>query len=246
MARVFLSGDKHGFVDTEQDYDKILKFCQDFNTTRDDFMVILGDHGVNFFGPKKKTIKRYLSTIPISFILLRGNHDRRVNEDNKTKLIDLDKDNVKGKFFVEEQFPSIYYPMEYGWYELNHRNVFIICGAYSHDKAYRLEQQFLGFKNWLWFHDEQLTAKQRAEAYTMYTVDVRLGRKQKPIIMSHECPAMFQYYPDKDSQDLMSPWLNEFVDVGFDKWYCGHHHEDKNLYKLRFMYHDIIQLEQEK
>ena len=42
MSRFFLTGDCHG------EFEKIEFFCRHRQTSRDDYMIILGDAGINF------------------------------------------------------------------------------------------------------------------------------------------------------------------------------------------------------
>lgn len=52
MARIFITGDKHG------DFSFLPLWCKQNNTTLDDILIILGDAGINYYGGKKdKRIK---------------------------------------------------------------------------------------------------------------------------------------------------------------------------------------------
>lgn len=42
MAKIYITGDCH------VDFRKLELFCQNYETTRDDVMIILGDAGINF------------------------------------------------------------------------------------------------------------------------------------------------------------------------------------------------------
>ena len=51
----------------------------------------------------------------------------------------------------------------------------------------------------------------------------------------------------------MEQWMDEIADYRKDakikpwkKWYCGHFHIDDMMDDVRFMYHDIIQLEEKQ
>ena len=47
---VYITGDKHGdFNSYHLDYAKVKAFCEDNHTTKQDVMIVLGDHGVHFF-----------------------------------------------------------------------------------------------------------------------------------------------------------------------------------------------------
>ena len=41
-------------------------------------MIVLGDNGVNYWGGKRdKALKKKLEALPITFMMIRGNHDQR-------------------------------------------------------------------------------------------------------------------------------------------------------------------------
>jgi len=44
---IFITGDTHG------DFSRFTNFCQRFETTKSDIMIILGDTGINFSGGLK-------------------------------------------------------------------------------------------------------------------------------------------------------------------------------------------------
>ena len=243
MPHVFISGDRHG------DYKDVERFCLKWNTSKDDLLIILGDNGVNYWGPHKdKKIKNYLSSLPISFFMIKGNHDQRPSP----KLYHIAPENihplVRGSFLVEDEYPSLLFAPMYGGYEFycedKWRKAFVLGGAYSADKWYRLEMQELGHSGYRWFADEQMSTWEMKEAASMI-------HDYKPdYILSHTCP--FKYIP----QDMFMPIIDQSTvddkmeyffdeiesDVSYDKWYCGHWHTDRSIDKMRFMYHDIILL----
>ena len=48
---VYITGDTHG------DFTRIEKFCHDFKTTKEDYLIILGDAGINYWGESDKKLK---------------------------------------------------------------------------------------------------------------------------------------------------------------------------------------------
>lgn len=248
IPHVFLTGDRHG------DYKDIERFCLKWNTSKDDLLIVLGDNGVNYWGPHKdKKLKNYLSALPISFFMIKGNHDQRPSP----KLYRLAPENAhpllnSGSCLMEDDYPSLLFSSMYGYYEFYTNDykyqsirACVIGGAYSADKWYRLEMQALGHSGYRWFNDEQLTDWERKEAFSMVR-DV-----EPDIILSHTCP--YKYIPrdmflsivDQSTvDDTMEHWLDTVENcVPYTKWYCGHWHTDRSVDKMRFMYHDIIMLE---
>lgn len=253
MTRVFLTGDKHCNFQSPDDYQKIKAFCEQFETTLNDYMIVLGDHGVHYDdGWSDYHAKKRLSKYPINFIMVRGNHDMRPNDGWKHIGINAGDGAVVGTFIEDPEFSNILYTTEYGWYQFAGRSCFVIGGAYSADKYYRLEQQSLGNKNWRWFPNEQLSEGERNIA----GLQLLLKCNPKSIILSHTCPLrfgpseMFLAMVDQDTVDkTMENWMDHLYqelmnDNRLPKtWYCGHWHTDKTDGIMRFMFHDILELE---
>lgn len=243
MSHVFLSGDKHG------SYKDVERFCLKWNTSKDDLLVILGDNGVNYWGPHRdKKLKNYLSALPISFLMVKGNHDQRPS----LKLYTIAPEDVhpllKGPVLAEKDYPSLLFAPMYGGIELlsveGWKKCFVLSGAYSADKYYRLEMQALGHSGYRWFADEQMSLWEMKEAAEMV-------QDYKPdIILSHTCPYkyiprdMFMPIVDQSTvDDTMEHWLDTVEEsVDYKRWYCGHWHTDRSIDKMRFMYNDFVLL----
>lgn len=251
MGKVFLTGDKHGDFSSVNDYLKIKRFCEQFETTTDDIMIVLGDHGVHYDGSwRDYHAKQKLAKYPITFVMLRGNHDQRPHA-SWTQTF-LDKDNVYGWFTRDPDFSNIVYPQEYGWYQFAGRRVFVIGGAYSADKWYRLEMMNSGYANARWFANEQLSQEEMQKATRLLLE----GAHSDPFsIMSHTCPLNFKQIdnllPGVDQStvdETMEKWMDnlylKLLNNGYnlEQWYCGHWHVDRSIAPMRFMYHDIIEL----
>ena len=250
MGRVFVTGDKHGDFKSEYDYRKIEAFCNTVGTTQNDVMIVLGDHGVHYDGAwsDEKGLKK-LSKLPITFVMIRGNHDRRPIPSWRKLFAASDT----GHFYEDPLAENVLYTHEYGWYTFGGVQCFVIGGAYSVDKYYRLEMANAGHTGYKWFYDEQLDEHERDEAQKMLFTGFRTG---EPItIMSHTCPLNFKPTKNLIAQvdqstvdDTMERWMDTLyiraLELGLPltRWYCGHWHIDKTFEPMRFMYHDIEQL----
>ena len=245
---IYLTGDTHG------DFARISSFCHRFETTKDDLMIVLGDNGVNYWGGKRdKALKKKLQELPITFMMIRGNHDQRPSKKlYQDEYISGGSRNAqwRGNFLVEPDFPSLLFAKDGWYYHLAGHDALVIGGAYSVDKYYRLEQQEAGHTGYRWFYDEQLTPTERDVILTELSHWVR--RKLGPdLILSHTCP--YQYVPremflgmiDQSTvDDSMEHWLdqiNAILHKG-SKWYCGHWHTNKKVDHMHFLYEDIIDL----
>ena len=63
---VYITGDTH-----RNEFDRIEEFCEEYETTTDDVMVILGDAGINFHGePSDSELKRELNDLPITLLCI--------------------------------------------------------------------------------------------------------------------------------------------------------------------------------
>lgn len=261
---VYLTGDKHGdFSPDHEDYAKVKRFCQKYQTTKKDVLIVLGDHGVRFYPNKDRRTKhalQRLEKLPITIVLLRGNHDRRVgiHTPNFTEVL-IKNDIMSGVFFVDKGYPSIYYTDEYGEYTFAGHPTLVICGAYSVDRDYRLAHEDLGLVDYpIWFPNEQLNDAERAYTFRLFKAIANDPERTKPLtILSHTCP--LQVRPTEKLLPGVSPysvdttmerWLDTIADYRtkmgekcWDQWYCGHWHTDKTDGDYRFLYHDIIELQ---
>ena len=72
---VILTGDTHG------EFDRIEQFCEEYETTENDVMVILGDAGINYWlDEQDEALKERLSQLPITLFCIHGNHEERPEE----------------------------------------------------------------------------------------------------------------------------------------------------------------------
>lgn len=212
-------------------------------------MIVLGDNGVNYWGPHKdKKVKNYLSSLPITFFMIKGNHDQRPS----SKLYHVAQKDahplIRGTCLVEKDYPSLLFSAMYGGYEFRSGNqwlrTFVFGGAYSADKWYRLEMQELGHSGYRWFADEQMSNWEMKEAASM------IHDYQPDYVLSHTCP--FRYIPrdmflpivDQSTvDDTMEHWMDSVEDeIPYVKWYCGHWHTDRIVDQMRYMYNDIVLL----
>jgi 3-oxoacid CoA-transferase subunit A len=234
---VFITGDTH------REFAHIEAFCERFQTSKDDIIVILGDVGINYFGTyldvegtsklNDNYLKSALCDLPITMFCLHGNHERRPESIGTYE----ETERFGGMVYWEEKYPNLLFAKDGEVYELAGKRCIAIGGAYSVDKEYRLENH-LG-----WWADEQPSEeiKQRVEQ--------RLAAEnwQIDIVFSHTCPfnyvGMVVPFTYADSDHSTEEWLASLEQkLAYKRWYCGHFHVEKVLYKLRFMYNEIMEL----
>ena len=247
MGRQFISGDKHG------DYVGISVFCSQMKTTKDDAIIILGDNGVNDYGEcQDRHLKRKLEKLPITFIMIRGNHDQRPSK-KIYKEVEISTDQYEGTFLVEEEFPSLLFTKEFGLYTFGGEQTYVIGGAYSVDKFFRLEMNALGYKGYRWFYDEQLSDSEKKKVSKEFA-DILRGNNGRLQVMAHTCPLKYKPFDklipgiDQSTVDESTEkWMNDLCEkaeseLDFFQWFCGHWHIDKEDGPVKFFYRGIEEI----
>lgn len=147
-----------------------------------------------------------------------------------------------GYFFYwsEPDYPNIFFAQD-GAMSLYGKSFFVLGGAYSIDKYYRLS------KGWKWFEDEQMSLKNR-NIFLKWTTST----KSFDYVLSHTAPLskepthlflanIDQSTVDKSMEEFLEKIKNQ---IEFKKWFFGHYHSDEIIDdKFRLMYNDIIELD---
>lgn len=233
--RLFIRGDCHG------DFDFLSSFCRDNQTTKDDVLIILGDAGILYYGSnsrREKFLKDYISTYPITLFCVRGNHEDRPQ--NRTEMVT--KEIFDNTVYYDPDYPNILYAIDSCRYEINNQSFYVIGGAYSVDKFYRLQN------GWKWNPDEQLTPKEMEE------IEEKTAGRHFNHILAHTCP--FTWEPtylflrgiDQSAVDnTMEHWLEHVVqNCAFDNYWFGHFHGDNMDIcgdgKVHMLFNDIVEI----
>lgn len=230
---IYVTGDIHGSID------KLEYYCQKYNTTKDDIIIILGDTGFNYYlNEKDDILKQYVSELPCKFFCIRGNREARP-ENIDTYHIETMFDN---DVYIEDAYPNIIFAKDGGIYDFEHKKVLCIGGAYSVDKQHRIS------RGWMWFANEQLTEDEMkliASNIIKYTEFADID-----YILTHTCPydtrPVHMFLPDIDQNTVdssMEKWMQGIADnIDFQRWYFGHFHGDWNNYKYTMLYNGIVPL----
>lgn len=223
----FITGDTH------RDFSHIETFCEKYKTNKSDTMIVLGDAGLNYFQNKSDiNLKIKVSSLPIKFLFIRGNHEARPQDIDTYKIIKF----CNSFAYAEKEFPDLVFTMDGQVYNIEYKTVLTIGGAYSIDKQYRLSR---GFE---WFKNEQLSKDEMDNILNKYK------ETKVDCILSHTAPDSEIPYPLLPSalgnipniDKTMELWLDEIKkNVEYDKWYCGHFHINYGDDRFRFMYNDI-------
>ncbi len=199
-------------------------------------IIILGDAGINFWLNKTdRNLKRNIELTGYTLYLVRGNHEARPTDlDNVEKIYDS---NVHGFIYWQPEYPHIRYFKDYGDYIINGYHIYVIGGAYSVDKWYRLERVGMTPKTNIptksgWFSNEQLTKAEMHEAEW----EMKCYGYNFDFIFSHTCPYslmptdMFLSFVNQSTVDNnMENWMDTIYQKNRGKsiWLWGHFHADR-------------------
>lgn len=230
MKKWYITGDKH------RNFDSVKNFCIQAETTKDDMLIILGDAGIDYtLKDDDIYLKRWLTKLPITLAMIRGNHEAHPREVLGYKLID--SPFGIGKVWHDNRFDNLFV-LDDGLHTIEGKSIVVAGGAYSVDKDYRL---MMGRK---WFASEQMD-----EDVKQQILDAAAG-KHFDYIFSHTCP--FSYIPrdlflpmidQKTVDNSMEKYLQLLHDsIDYDQWYCAHYHDDRIVDKVNFLFHSFKQI----
>lgn len=232
MPRVFVTGDKHG------DFKFLKTWCEIAGTTKDDYLIVLGDAGINYYLNKTdRKLKYQISQCPITLICVHGNHEARPATIS-TYIKEFNYDIQCGVWY-EKEFSNILFP-EDDEMVINNENYLILGGAYSIDKNHRLAN---GSK---WFEDEQMSEKTKERILRFIETENSFD-----YILSHCAPLKYEpihlflsYVNQQEVDKSMEKFLDKVLSkVEFKYWFFGHYHNDEWInQKVRLMFSDIVEL----
>lgn len=165
--------------DTHRDFRRVSTLCDKLKTTNDDLLIILGDAGINYFGGEEDaSLKRELSTLPITMFCIHGNHERRP----ESLGLYQEAEWHGGVIYMEPLYPNLLFAKDGEIYDIDGKECIVIGGAYSVDKAIRLES------NWGWWYDEQPSNEIK------HRVEQRLDMEDwhVDVVLSHTAPIKYE------------------------------------------------------
>lgn len=227
---IFITGDTHG------DFRNIVTAYYFGSIKEGDTLIILGDVGLNYYGPssrKERELKEFIESLRVNLFCIHGNHEMRpqnISSYRKMKWMD-------GDVLAEQDYPHIRFAIDGEIYNIDGNRTIVMGGAYSVDKFYR---QSMGYQ---WFPDEQ--PSEEIKKYVEQQLEA--SNWQVDCVLSHTVPLKYEPVEvfldgiDQDSVDKTTEiWLGEIEEkLTYKKWYAGHYHTEKSIDKLRLMYHDI-------
>ena len=233
---IYMTGDTH------RDFERLFWFCKSHQTSAEkDVMIILGDVGLNYYGGwRDHHAKRQLSSMPLTFFCIHGNHEERPQN------IDgyCTKEWNGAEVMYETEFPNILFAVDGSVYHLNGLDTMVVGGAYSVDKEERLEAMSCGFDQYRWFASEQPSDETKALCEQV----LESRGNQIDVMLTHTCPMSVRpvhaFLPQVD-QSAVDTSTEEWLQTIKDKtrilyWYNAHYHVDGTIDNHKMLYHDII------
>ena len=219
--RIFITGDKHGNFELVED------FVKTYKTTLEDYLIVLGDGGVNYLGYEDYFLKEKLSNLPITFVFIHGNHEIRPQNIPSYELKIFSNDNIAGGFYQEPRYPNLLFARRGPFWIRDKR--FLVCdGAYSIDKDYRT------LMGWPWWVDEQMNGDDKD--FIRSTISMS---PQFDFILSHAAPLSHEPrhlfltgfdFPVDNSTPIFLDEVYDSIDKEYlTQWFFGHYHGDEKL-----------------
>lgn len=239
---VYITGDIHGQLSR---FLELRRFCKMHNLTDKDWIICLGDVGLNYYGDQNDVVvKSIAADIPANLFCIHGNHEFRPSKKcgYHTRKIN---GNITGRVWWDAKYPNQFFAIDGEVYKIitDHEefNVLVCGGAYSVDKYYRLEHGLS------WFPDEQPDEKIKKK------VAQQVNNNDIDVVLSHTCPARYvpkelflggidQSTVDTSTEDFLDDILDilECTPVGKPLWYFGHFHGNKYTDDYVMLFDNII------
>ena len=232
---ICITGDIHGRIS------RVMDLAEKHKLGKEDILVLLGDVGVNYFGPEAgdRFKKKMLNDLMIPILCIHGNHEKRPQSISTY----MEQNWHGGTVYVEAEYPNLHFAKDGEIYDLEGLYAIAIGGAYSVDKWFRLKL------NYNWFPDEQPSEndKRRIEkklAEANWKVD---------LVLSHTCPE--KYIPteaflkgiDQSTVDQSTEqWLGVVEEkLIYKMWFCGHWHINKRIDRMQFLFDEVHRINEQ-
>lgn len=229
--RLYLTGDTHG------EFDRIEDFCQEYGTTQEDVMVILGDAGINYWlDERDEALKEQLSRLPITLLCVHGNHEERPEE-----ISGYEEQLWQGGMVLyQPEYPNLLFAQDGEVYDFDGKQAIVIGGAYSVDKYYRLANGAP------WFATEQPDDAVKAR------VEEKLEQMgwRVDYVFSHTVPlseiprhALLPTIDQRTVDRSTEEWLEEiYQKLNCETWYAGHYHVTDSMGRVQLLFEDYDEL----
>jgi len=225
---IYVTGDTHIPIDINKLNAK--NFPEQKTMTKNDFVIVCGDFGGVWNGDnEEKYWLKWLRDKNFTTLFADGNHE------NFHMLSEYPVEVFCGGK-VHKINDSVYHLMRGEVYTLDEKKIFVMGGASSHDKEYRIE-------NISWWAEELPSDNEYENAMN----NLAAHEWRVDYIISHCCADNIQakiaeYY----SHDKLTNFFEYVIkaDCAYDKWYFGHYHYDVDIDEKHIcLYNRVMKLE---
>ena len=225
---VYITGDLHG--NQVLWYQSINSFLEN-----GDIIIIPGDFGVGFFDGRywpEEMFYNFLAEQEYTVLFIDGNHENF----DKLKNYPISVWHGGKVQFIRK---NVIHLMRGEIYDIDGKTFFCFGGGYSLDKDYRVPGR-------TWWSDEM----PNEEEYRRATKSLEASNRKVDYILTHTAPADTVEYMSRMNLGIVNTiaeelpltnylqWICE--NVTYDKWYFGHFHIDKTLWRNQFAVFDAI------
>lgn len=220
---IYITGDTHG------EYDDFLNRIYQNSISKNDTAIVCGDFGFVWNTPYARRFLSKLAEEPFTIAFVDGNHE----DFNLLSAYPIVEWNGGKAHKIAE---NIYHLMRGQLFTIEGKKFFTMGGAYSIDKAMRVE----GVNWWkeeLPNNDEYKTAGKTLDSCG-YKVDY---------VLTHTIPQSAIHYigaiPDAHDAELTGyfEWLREKLE--FKMWFAGHFHVNRlAMDKIHILYDEVVEI----
>ena len=220
---LYVTGDTHG----EWNRWNCLIDCY---LSEGDMIFICGDFGYIF--DDNKAENRFLDELeekPYTILFLYGNHE------NHERLAAYPEESWAGGR-IHRVRKNVIHLMRGQVYHIEEKRFFIMGGAYSIDRAMRIE----GIS---WWPQEMPSEAEYDEARK----NLAACNYQVDYILTHAAPedtmSLFHpYHPDEVKLNFFLEWVRE--NTSYQHWYMGHLHQDRDMWRNQtILWYELRKLE---
>lgn len=223
---IFVTGDTHANIDIGKL--AVKNFPRQKDLSKSDYLIVCGDFGLVWDGSSREMWwQDWLTEKNFTTLWIDGNHEN----------FDILREFPLTKKFggvVREIAPDIFYLDRGQVLTIDKRKIFVMGGARSHDKEYRIEHIS-------WWEQEMPSRDEMDRAIES------LDKHQWKVdyVLTHCAPRSIQsMLADWYENDPLVSFLERVrQDLDFKHWYFGHYHLDKRINdKFTALYNEIIKI----
>lgn len=219
---IYVTGDIHLNIDIQKLNSK--NFSAGKNLTKNDYVIICGDVGLTWDRSKEvKYYKEWLNAKPWTTICCDGNHE------NFDELYTFPLESWNGGY-IRKISDSIFYLNRGDIFEIDGNKFFVMGGANSHDKEWRMEGRS-------WWKQEMPNYEEMN-----YAIDnLEKNNWKVDYVITHCAPSniLHQINPNFQGDNLTNFLYEIYKNLDYKEWFFGHYHIDQTFDKHHCLYQNI-------